>query len=549
MDLTELKREHANLLQLQSDYTTECKDVSLYLLPGRGLYDITTKPTKRKLTSSKIINTTGDDALQVLTSGIHGGMTSQARPWFLLGFADLRLLKHLMLKKWLEDCQKSLYAAFRQSNFYEVIHSFYTEYAGFGTSGLYFGEDGSPFRFELMTVGEYAFSHNFQGKVDKLYRVLFPTYRQMVKEFGIENVADRIKVSYERDGEQSTVVVHAVVPETFQDKPFTSYYYEVGSADKILRKKGFYEFPFIVGRWDLVGSDVYGLGPGSKALPDIKRLQEMDKAFLMAAHKSINPPVNAPVRKQGQVQLLPGGVNYYSNPNEKVTNVYDIRFDYAGVTAAIEKTESKIKTKFFNDIFISSSRDPNLSPLKAAEVEKRYGEEKVFRIGPVMERLQSEVLGPMIERGFNILARKDLLPPLDPSLMQLVEQTGGLQVRYVSPLSQSQKYFLISPLNNFLGAVGGLMQMDPTVKDNIDLDKIVEEYADVTGAPAAVLNTPDRVKEIRDERQKQIANAQKQQAQMAQQAMLMEQQKGQAEVAKTYSDAGVNLNEVINESL
>ena len=96
----------------------------------------------------------------------------------------------------------------------------------------------------------------------------------------------------------------------------------------------------MISRWGTIGSDVYGIGPGSRALPDIKRLQEMEKAFLMATHKSINPPLNAPARMRGKLKTLPGGENYYSNPAETVNEIYQVKFDYQGVGGAVQPTRT-----------------------------------------------------------------------------------------------------------------------------------------------------------------------------------------------------------------
>ena len=64
----------------RSDWEQEWRDVSDYLLPGRGVYQLYTRPRKRALTSKKVINTVAEDALYVLTSGMHGALTSPALP-------------------------------------------------------------------------------------------------------------------------------------------------------------------------------------------------------------------------------------------------------------------------------------------------------------------------------------------------------------------------------------------------------------------------------------------------------------------------------------
>lgn len=539
-ELRELENEFAFALTYRSTWDAEWRNITDYLLPGRGIYQLYTTPQVRKLVSPKVINTTAREALQVLTSGFHGGLTSPSRPWFDLTFSDSRLKQVYALKVWLDACKRVLYSSFELSNFYQTIHSFYTEFGGFGTSAIYCGEDSqNPFRFELMTVGEYAFSLNTEGKIDKFFRVLYKTYRNLVEQFG-DKVSDKVKRLADTSPDDYTTINQVVYPEVYQDKPFTSVYWETGS-ENILRRSGFYELPYLVGRWEIIGSDVYGLGLGSYALPDIKRLQEMEKSFLMGAHKAIDPPLNAPARKKGKVKSLPGGINYYSNPQEVVMPMQNLKYDYSGVLTAIERTENRIRSVFFNDLFLTATRDPNASPLKAAEVYERK-EEKLLRIGPVIERLLHEFVSPLIERCFNIAARKGLLPPIAPEYIEMMQD---YTIEFISPLAQSQKFIASQPINTFLQFVMGAAQVNPEVLDKVNTDSLVDEYADITGVPSIILRSDDEVTNIRNKRRAAQEAERRRAEAMVAQSQQLEAQKTQAEIAETYSEAGVNMDTVM----
>lgn len=539
-ELRDLENEFSFALTYRASWDAEWRNITDFLLPGRGIYQLYSTPQVRKLVSPKVINTTAREALQVLTSGFHGGLTSPSRPWFDLTFSDSRIKQIHALRIWLEQCKQVLYNSFELSNFYQTIHSFYTEFGGFGTAAVYCGEDSdNPFRFELMTVGEYAFSLNSEGKIDKFFRVLYKTYRNLVEQFG-DAVSNNVKRLADTSPDEFTTINNVVYREDYKDKPFTSVYWETG-CDNILKRSGFYELPYLVGRWEIIGSDVYGLGLGSYALPDIKRLQEMEKAFLMGAHKAIDPPLNAPARKKGKIKTLPGGINYYTNPQEVVTPMQNVRYDYTGVLTAIERTENRIRSTFFNDLFLTASRDPNASPLKAAEVYERR-EEKLLRIGPVIERLLHEFISPLIERCFNIAARKGLLPPIAPEYIEMVQDYS---IEFISPLAQSQKFIASQPITTFLQFVMGAAQINPEVLDKINSDTLIDEYADITGVPSIILNSNDMVKQIRDQRrEEQLRQKEKAEAILMQQQKL-ETQKAQAEIAETYSNVGVNMDEVM----
>ncbi len=546
----------ADMRSERSEWEADWRMVSEFLLPGRGIYQTYSKPRKRNLTNKKVINTTGEDALYVLTSGMHSGLTSPSRPWFKLEWADENLQNFEPLKAWLQDCEERLHGALHQSNFYSIINSFYIEYAGFGTGSMYVGEDTgtdqTPFRFELLTAGEYSFATGAHGKAEVFFRTLYKTPRQVVEQFPKTVSIETLKLVEENDpgiDVATIVLVQYVTRRRHGNKAFTSVMYEVSSSygsgnypgqqastglQVPLEIKGFYEFPYPVARWGTIGSDVYGIGPGSRALPHIRRLQEMEKAFLMATHKTIAPPVNAPARMRGKLNTMPGGRNYYANPSEVVSEIYNVRFDFAGVSAAIERVEERIQRNFFNDIFLTASRDPNASPLKATQVNVQE-QEKMLRLGPVIERLQHEFLQPVLERCFNIMLRKDLFQELPP---ELAEMAGDYSISMISPLATAQRASAMQGINTFMGSIGQYAQFDPTIMDNVDPNEAVREIGDIAGVKMGIIRPQEDVDKIRQDRAKREAAKKKaqQQAEVAQMQSGIDTQ--DAATRKTSAEAG-----------
>ena len=566
-------RMYQEAINLRTDYEAEWKQVSLYLLPGRGIFSGFTRPKKRKLTNKSVINNVAEDALYILTSGMHGALTSPSRPWFRLEWENPQVRQVPPLRMWIEHTTNQLHQALHNSDFYSTINDFYTEYAGFGNGCIYAGEDtGSdtvPFRFEILTAGEYAYLLGPDQKPQFFFRTLFKSVRQIVEQF--ENPPPEFRARVERgdsgvDSPDYTVIEFvAPYPEMYLDKPFVRIVYLTGgsafsttaqaphsdtSYQEPLQVDGFYELPYMPARWSTIGSDPYGIGPGARALPDIRRLQEMEKAFLMATHKNINPPLNVPGRMRGKTNTLPGGLNFYSNPNEKIEEIYQVRFDYSGVSAAVERVEARIQRNFFNDIFLTGARDPNATPYKATEVQARE-QEKMLRMGPVVERLQFELFEPLIERCFNIMLRKGFFPPLPPEAETLLGDSG-YEIHLVSPLATAQRSVALQGINSFMMFLGQAAQFKPDILDNLDADAAAREYADITGVQLGIQRPAEEVQKIRAER----AQAQAQQAQAEQQAaqqqlqadaVLKEAQarKALAETAETQASAAETAQGVI----
>lgn len=536
----------------RSEWEQEWRNISEYLLPGRGVYDRYSKPRKRKLTTNRVINSMAEDSLYVLTSGMHGGLTSPSMPWFDLEWKDQKLNDFEQLKAWLQECNDRLHAGLQMSNFYSIINSFYIEYAGYGTAATYVGHDsgadGVPFRFELLTAGEYAFSMGADGKPARFYRTIFMSQRQLFERFGdrcSDSVVRNVKANTTGIDTVNVTVLEVVAKERYKTFPWSRVFYEQtggravanDASKEYLEISGFEEFPYPLARWSTIGSDTYGVGPGSRSLQDIKRLQEMEKSLLMAAHKTVNPPLNAPARMRGKLNTLPGGKNYYANPNETVNEVYQVRFDFNGVSGVIERVEQRIQRNFFNDIFLTASRDPNATPYKATEVNARE-QEKMLRLGPVIERLQNEYLQPLIERCFNIMLRKGLFPPLPPDIAQMA---GDYEITLISPLATAQRSVALQGIQSFMAFVGQAAQFDQTILDNIDVDAAAREYANITGVNIGVLRAQKAVDQLRAQRQE--AQARQQAKEEAIQNAGMRSQLGleDAQTRLTSSQAGLNL--------
>ena len=563
-DYNDYMDEYQSLLLERSEWEAEARKISSFILPGRGIFNNLTRPAKRKLTSPKVVNPVAKDALRVLTSGLQGGLTSPSRPWFKLSFQNEAFNKHPLLSRWLYDCEKVMYSELSTTNFYPSVHTFYTEYCGFGTGSLYVGEDGEPFRFELPTFGEFCIGLDSKGRVNRFYRVMFKTGKMLWEDYGESPRGEVLPKQFYKEETRKKLyntwytLLECTVPRKFQDKPFTRVVYLLGEGDasKIQRNEmrdstkepleitGFYEFPWPTGRFDVIGSDVYGIGPAAEALPDVMRLQEMEKSASMAVHKAASPPLFVPAHLKGKIKTLPGGMNYSRNTmNEKVTTLYDTRFDYAGVVGFVDRVVMRIRQAFYNDVFLTASRDPNASPLKATQVQAQELE-KMLRLGPMIERLHFEFFTPLLERCWNILLRKGYFPALPPELQAMVEG-AGFEIKMVSVLAQAQKAIGVQAISSFVSFVGAVASVDQKVLDNINADSVVREFADITGVPSIILNSQEDVQGIRQQRQQMMEQKEAEQKRLMAAAAQEQILANRANVAKTASEAGVNMAEVI----
>jgi hypothetical protein len=551
VDLDYLRRKYKESKDDAAPFFKEGRDISDFIFPKHGRFDRHPNETKKVFSSSKIVNPVATDAFNVLTSGMHGRLTGQNRPWCKLVFADGGGPANAALNMWLYECQKRLHAAWNKSNFYEVMPIFYRECAGFGTAAMHISDsEDRVFTFDLFTFGEFTFTLSPDNTLDLFFYYVDLTDRQLEEEYGRPALPEAIqdRLSNKAETNFKSRVIRCIYKAKNGKRRYTSVHFleahkvfDEKQKEKPLRVSGYYEQSCVTARWESIGTDTYGSGLGSDVLPLVKRLQEMDKAFLVATHKAVNPPVNIPSRMKGSVSLIPGGHNYTSNPNEKVEPILNGGFEYMGVANASERVEMAIRKLCYNDVFITAVRDPNASPLKAAQV-MRQEDEEVLRLGPVIGRLYSEALSVIVERCFNIMLRRGLFPPIDP---ELLKESGGVNVMLIGPLAQQQKLIEVRSINSFFSFIGSVTPIDPSAIDNINMDKAINEVADMTGVPAAVLATPEEIQQKRQARAAEMARQQQMEDAAAQQSLASEAASSASGTMKNFSEAGVNIAEVL----
>lgn len=553
VDISQLRTEYKEAVVDAQDWLEEGKEIARFLLPGHGRFDNTSGTTtvkRRSFSSKDVVNPVGEDALEILTSGMHGRLTGQNRHWCQLEFVGGPQPPSSPLKNWLFDCQKRLHMAWNISNFYEVMPEYYKECAGFGTASVHSQDDPKKiFHFDLQTFGEFYILRGANGTIDKYFRFIDLTLRQLELNYGKDALPEEMqdKIKDKKYTQLKHRVIQVVYAEKYMNKPWKSIHFlESGNFktesddEKPLRVRGYYEFPYHVVRWSAIGTDNLGVGVGSRILPLIKRLQEMDKAFLIATHKAVNPPYNIPARMRGKVNLLPGGMNYVANVNEKVEPILNQGFEYSGVSAASERVEMAIRKACFNDVFLTGMRDPNASPLKAREVDVRE-DEGIIRLGPVVGRFYSEGLCDLITRCFNSMLRRGLFAPIDPELLQMA---GDINITLIGPLAQQQKLIEVRAIQNFFQFVAGVVPFDDSARDKINIDRTIDEVADMTGVPAVILSTEDEVKKAREARMKAMAEKKAQEEAMVKGQLQSEAMASQASAAKDYAAAGGDISEI-----
>jgi hypothetical protein len=521
------------------------QELSRYVQPRSGRF-FSQDRNKGEKRHNSIYDETATRALRVLGAGLMAGMTSPARPWFRLDVEDDALREYAPVKAWLDEVTKRQRNIFARSNTYRALQSVYEELGVFGTAADVMAFDFSDVvRHHALTAGEYMVSTNARGEVDTLYREFEMTIKQMRDQFGEENLSPSVKSAW-NDGKGAYLwvpVVHAIEPREqyspgkkgSRNMPFASCYYEQGTnEDKFLSESGYKRFPAVCPRWWTSGGDMYGTSPAMEALGSIKQLQHQQMRKGQAIDIGAKPPLQAPgSMKTSMIDFLPGGVTYIEGLGDKgrVSRLYDMQLDLADLREDIVDVRGRINSAFYVDLFLMLAQDDR-SGVTAREIAERH-EEKLLMLGPVLERLHNELLSPLIDNSFDAMLEAGLVPEPPPEL-----HGQDLKVEFISMLAQAQRSVGTQSVDRLLGTVGSMAVMQanagrsPDALDKLDMDQIVDAYADMLGVDSNLIVADDRVALIRDERVKQ--------QQQAQQAATMQQAASTAKDLSAADTSGKN---------
>lgn len=539
------QRRLVSLRQDRDSWLPALKDVQKYIAPTRGFFEGTMPNFGKKIDHGTILDGHATRSLNILASGMTSGLTSPTRPWFKLALTDVDLMNYDSVKEWLSIVQSRMLSVYSRSNIYGVLNSLYHEVGAFGTAAMILLEDfKTVIRGRNFTSGEYVLSAGADGRINGFGREYWMTAAQLIEDFGKENVSPQVINAMNINRPDQFFKINCLIEVNdnrisdradFAGKPYRSVYWEQVSPDytHFLDVRGFDEFPVLAPRWDITTtSDVYGRGPGWDALGDVKMLQKLTKTYLLALEKVADPPVQVDSNID-EVNLLPGGVtrSSTSSPNAGMRAAYEVRPDLAAMGVGITNVKQSIDSFFFADLFlmIYQADRPDMT---AREIVERH-EEKLLMLGPVLERLESELLDPMIERTFNIMLRAGLIPPPPPEL-----QGQEWHVDYISMLAQAQKMVGLTAIEQTARFTGSLVSVFPGAADNFDADEAIRSYGDMIGLPPKIVRSPDKLDQLRQERAKQM-----QEQKAAQDAQVL------AANAKVLSDTKVGNSTALDQIL
>jgi len=501
-----LLKRFDRLKSQRQNWESHWQEVADYMQPRKA--DVTKTRSRGDKRTELIFDSSPLQSVELLAASLHGMLTNPSTPWFSLRFKEEDMEFEDEAKEWLESATETMYAAFNKSNFQQEIFELYHDLITFGTAAMFIEEDDEDIlKFSTRHINEIFIAENEKGRIDTVFRKFKLSARAAIQKFG--DVSVNIATVAKKDPYEEIEILHAVYPRSDfnpkkQDKqnmPFESVYLDASSGDE-LSVSGFREFPFVVPRYLKASHEIYGRSPAMTALPDVKMLNEMSKTTIKSAQKQVDPPLLVP--DDGfilPVRTVPGGLNFYRAGTRDRIEPLNIGANTPLGLNMEEQRRNSIRNAFYvNQLMMQQG--PQMT---ATEVIQR-NEEKMRLLGPVLGRLQSELLKPLIDRAFALILRKNLFRPAPEFLAG-----KDIEIEYVSPLAKAQKSSELQSIMRAIEIMGSLSNVAP-VFDHINMDKLVRHLADIVGVPQKILKPQSEL------------NAERQQAQAQQEQMMQMQQ-------------------------
>lgn len=450
----------------------------------------------------KVYDNTPTIAAELLAASLNSTLVNPAIKWFSLKSknemtADLNDLRDALF----EEITKET-AGFA-NNFYESL----VEVVTYGTCALFVGWDNNGLIFQNIHCRNVFLDESASGRIDTVVRETEMSVRQLEQMFGRDVLPDELQHMLEIGMETSAKkrVLHAIFPNTEWTRhskdnvfPYKSVYV-LEEGKHLLKESGYKEMAIICARWTKQSGETYGRSPVIHMLSDIKMLNFFMKEMIIAEQLANRPPLLVSDEEEIKIApIVPNGIIPYSGampvPLQTGANV-------SSAFSVIEEIRNRIRKGMYNDLLMFSDQPINMT---ATEYLRRT-EENVKLMSPMVSRLQSELLAPVLIRCYGLCRRNGAFGDVAPEIKE---------VEFNTITDQAFKAQKLSAMIRLVEASMPFMQIDPQSVNVLNCDNAIREVAQTLGLDT-ILNDEEQVQILRE-----TANAQMQ----AEQAKMNEAQ-------------------------
>jgi len=493
------------------------QQIAQVCMPNARGFNSTETPGRKNM--ERVFDSTPIWANEQLAGGLHGTMVNPFQRWFQLNLEDKFKARIRDVKIWVDSVEDAVYNVFSHpvSNFNSQSHSMFLDLTAFGTGPLFIEPilEDPGIRFTALPLRSTFLAEGANGLINRAYLEILLTPVQVLEIYGEENVSPDMLVKAQKQPFVPVTILHSIYPRTSKrntdspaniDKPFASNHMELDTG-WVLRESGFDFFPILAPRWIKRSGETYGRSPAMTALPDANLLNEQMRTDLRARQKVVDPPLLVPDDGiLGPIRTAPSSLNYFRTGMSKDDFIrpLETKANIAVSNDGMEQTRERILRAFFLDRFKLQKENVEMTRAEA-EIRKQ---EDLQQLSPTVGRLETELLNPLIDLTIQILQKDGRLPPPPPQL----NENDFISIEYVSAIARAQKSDEANSVLQSIDVLTPLVQVDPSIMDNFDLDAIARRTQQWFGTPEVLYSDPEEMEALRQGRAQQAAQEQQQQS-------------------------------------
>lgn len=523
----EIVRLYNEAKNLRNPHENDWRKAAAYCLPSHYASWQTEGPLmspNNGANRTTIFDSTGLRSLPKYVAILERLATPPGQRWHALRPSDPTLRTKPRVRRYFDELSHLLFSKRYdpKARFRIATNEMYMNMGVYGNGPLFIGERKrgvlnpvAGIKYVACPLRDVFILVDDDGEVVIVFRRFWLNVRQFRAKFGSdtqmpkEMAAEAAKPSPSESSYFEIIHYVAVKDEAeydpqaldFRRMPVCAHYLCVKSKEFIGKESGYTSIPYKVPRTSTVAGDAYGYSPAVQALASLGGANAIKKVNLKQGNKAVDPVLLAADDNamNGTVDLRPGAVNYGGIDRSGRPTIQPLKTgDFRVAEALLADERADVEDSFFVTLFQILTDTPEMT---ATEVVERVAE-KAALLSPTMGRLQSEFLGPSIEREIDVFSEMGILPEMPP---ELVEAQGEYEVQYTSPMA---KAMYMEEVSGFTRSVEMTLNVvnatqDPSHLDHYDFDVALPEIADHLAVPTRWMADVKKVQAKREGRQAQ----------------------------------------------
>lgn len=475
-------------------------------------------------------DSTGVLALPKYAAVLEHLATPHSMRWHGLMATDSSLMRKTRVKNFFDQLTDLLFTMryVSRANFRQAVSEVYLSMGVYGTGPIYVGQRtpnalsrAPSLLYKACPLRDVFILVNDEGEVDTVFRRFWLTVRQFQLKFPEQGLPPCVASATANGATPKDDVyfefIHCVYPRNdyepgtlgVQRHPITGSYICVPDQMYIGDEQGFRSLPYLTPRTFTEAGDPYGFSPAVQALPALGSASAMKKTNLRQGQRAADPTLLAHDDGvvNGGVDLRPAAINYggVNAQGQKLIHALDSG-NFQVSEKMLQGEQADINDSFF--VFLFNLLDEN-KEMTATEVVEKSSKESVL-LSPTMGRLQSELLGPDIEREIDVLTEMGYIAdsPNGPGLQmppELIEAKGNYQIIYTSAMAKS---VYADEISGFMRSVEMSLNIanatqNPGQLDHYNFDVAIPEISNYLAVPTRWMNDDAQKQAIQENRDKQ----------------------------------------------